>query len=731
MLKREFGRVIAVCRRVRPQRAVVVMCAAVVLASAISTYCGIERSYLQTMAAAEAALDQTARSIAIGSNRALGEIERVMLGVDSLLATGLGAMSAGDPTLGTLLRAVAGHNPGIGAMLVLDSRGEVIARTGTDPALGSENYADRSFFAAHLSRPQPSLFIGAPEQTASLGAWSLTVSLPMMRNGVLRGVIVVEVAVTLFTDLFDAAGTANGTDLALLRDDGLVLAAQSQPDQPIGREAAFAPLLLNAAAQQAWGRINTAVPERRGSQLVSYWRLSDRPLIVTASRERAAILAGWYRERDAAVVGFVLFAITAGMLTVLVVGALDRRQRAIGELRHSEERLRRESLLLQNTVENIGEGLSVFDPDGRLIAWNARFGTLLELPLQLTTGTTLRDILMAQAERGEFGRVDPEREVEARLARFFEAIPEARERVMRNGRVLRIRRRKMPDGGVVSTYADITLLKASEREMSEARRLAEAANHAKTEFLANMSHELRTPLNAIIGFSEVICAEMLGPIENLKYRDYVKDIHSSGLHLLSIINDVLDMSKIEAGKLELSEQAIVVQRVIGEAGHMLHERAHSRAIVLTYELPDEDIVIWGDERAIKQVLLNILSNAIKFSNEGGQIIVRARSLPERLIIEVEDHGIGMDDEEQERALQPFGQAKSVTTRAHGGTGLGLPITKGLIAAHGGTLSIRSSVGRGTTVRVELPQAQKETIAQLHEIVLRASGKAPALMGGAR
>jgi signal transduction histidine kinase len=224
-----------------------------------------------------------------------------------------------------------------------------------------------------------------------------------------------------------------------------------------------------------------------------------------------------------------------------------------------------------------------------------------------------------------------------------------------------------------------------------------------------MSHELRTPLNAIIGFSEVICAEMLGPMKNPTYLDYVNDIHASGLHLLSIINDVLDMSKIEAGRLELAEEAVVVQHIIGDAVHMVHERAESRGITLTCEQPPANVVIRGDERALKQVLLNILSNAIKFSHDHGQVVVRT-TLPDadNIVVEVEDFGIGMNDEEQKRALQPFGQAKSVTTRTHGGTGLGLPITKGLVDAHGGRLVITSAIDSGTLVRVELPRRREGT-----------------------
>jgi signal transduction histidine kinase len=378
----------------------------------------------------------------------------------------------------------------------------------------------------------------------------------------------------------------------------------------------------------------------------------------------------------------------------LLVSALRRRRCA-------------EARLLQSTLENIGEGLSVFDSRGRLIARNSRFCELLELPPDLPVGAPLRDILMLQAARGDFGLDDPSAEVAKRLEWFYRDVPTIKERSTPCGRILQIRRRAMPDGAIVSVYSDITDLKASERKLIEARSQAEMANHAKSEFLANMSHELRTPLNAIIGFSEIIAHELFGPLANERYLDYMKDIHQSSLHLLSIINDVLDMSKIEAGKLELSKEPLNIRHLIGEVIRMMRERAESRGIELETKLPDEEVEIWADERAMKQIFLNLLSNAIKFSRDGGEVCIRVVSdMADLAVVEFEDHGIGMNKEELERALQPFGQAKPSTTRNYGGTGLGLPITKGLIEAHGGQLAIESCAGQGTIARISLPTERK-------------------------
>ncbi|HTV89894.1 MAG TPA: PAS-domain containing protein [Stellaceae bacterium] len=398
-----------------------------------------------------------------------------------------------------------------------------------------------------------------------------------------------------------------------------------------------------------------------------------------------------------------LLVLVAGVFACLMLSARTRQERTVGELRARERQLKEQSALLQSTLESMGEGLSVFDRDGRLIAWNGRFASLLKLPGDLV-GATLSQILLTQAARGDFGGTeDPEGEARARLDRFYRDVPAVIERTTASGSVLQIRRRAMPDGAVVSLYSDITERKAAEDKMEQARLQAEFANRAKSEFLANMSHELRTPLNAIIGFSEAIASEVLGPVADRKQLEYIKDIHSSGLLLLSIINDVLDMSKIEAGKLELDVAPISIKAVIAEVLRLIGEQARIRELNIITRLPEDKVVLWGDERAIKQVLLNLLSNAVKFSPKRGRVEIRgALGGLGALLLEVEDFGIGMSGAEIERALQPFGQATSATTRTHGGTGLGLPIAKGLVEAHGGSLTVMSSPGEGTLVRVVLP-----------------------------
>jgi len=243
----------------------------------------------------------------------------------------------------------------------------------------------------------------------------------------------------------------------------------------------------------------------------------------------------------------------------------------------------------------------------------------------------------------------------------------------------------------------------AERQMlveSELRHNADAASRAKSEFLALISHELRTPLNAILGFSETIARQTFGRGAVDRYRDYAQDIHDSGTHLLSIINDILDLSKVEARRFELNEVDMPLREILERCFTLVRERADERK--LTLSCPPTDLWVRVDERAMKQILINLLTNAIKFTEPGGCVGIHARATVEGLEIVVTDTGIGMTEEGLARAMQPFGQAASALTRTVEGTGLGLNVTQALTQLHGGYLSIQSAPDQGTTVVVHLP-----------------------------
>lgn len=249
---------------------------------------------------------------------------------------------------------------------------------------------------------------------------------------------------------------------------------------------------------------------------------------------------------------------------------------------------------------------------------------------------------------------------------------------------------------------DITERTLHEKALREAKEAAESAYASKTRFLANMSHELRTPLNAIIGFSEMMQRQLLGPLGNNRYLDYIGGIRQSGEHLLDLINDILDMSKIEIGKYELYEENLNVGKIIRLAVHMVEGRAHESQVRLIADDIAGDIQIMADRRACMQVLLNLLSNAVKFTNPGGQVEIRCFRQMDSVAIIVADTGIGIPKDKIEMVTLPFEQVSSEFTRNHEGSGLGLAITKELIELHGGTMTIDSEVGVGTTVTVMMP-----------------------------
>jgi signal transduction histidine kinase len=301
------------------------------------------------------------------------------------------------------------------------------------------------------------------------------------------------------------------------------------------------------------------------------------------------------------------------------------------------------------------------------------------------------------------------------------------EQQLTDGRWIRAVERRTRDGGIVGIRTDVTAtkqaeaalvrqvqdLEAAQYALRDAKQAAEAANLAKSQFLANMSHELRTPLNAILGFSEMIELGMKGP-RAADYQEYAKLIHQSGDHLHELINDILDLAKIDAGKFQLREEAGVDPVRIAEACvALMRENARAGGLKLSIEAGERPPLLVADPTRLKQVLLNLLSNAIKFTEPGGSVAVAVRrTLGGGAEFEVHDSGIGMTQEEITIAFEPFGQVDTGYAKRHEGTGLGLPLARRLVELHGGSLTLSSQKGRGTTICVALPPPREFADAQL-------------------
>lgn len=392
-------------------------------------------------------------------------------------------------------------------------------------------------------------------------------------------------------------------------------------------------------------------------------------------------------------------------------------QTEITPLKRREQELAEKTTLLGATVDNMRQGLLVLDPGRRMKLWNDRLCEILDLPPRLLKpGLTIDEFIRVLDQR----RVPCPGRAAAIVAQRFAQTPDApasvEEFTLEDGRTIESRLAAMPDGGVVATYFEITSRKRVEAKLRQAKEEAELASRSKTEFLANISHELRTPLNAIIGFAEILNSQIFGPLGDRRYVHYAADIRDSGQHLLNLINDVLDVSKVEFGKLELHEETVDIAAVLESCMRLMRDRAESAGLELRADLPQELPLLQGDARRLKQILLNLMSNAVKFTPSGGAVVVRAAVVPDGLTIAVADTGIGIADGDLEKALRPFGQIDSRIARKYQGSGLGLPLTKSMIELHGGQLSLESEVGRGTVATVWLPAAR---VIRMAEANLRA------------
>ena len=365
-------------------------------------------------------------------------------------------------------------------------------------------------------------------------------------------------------------------------------------------------------------------------------------------------------------------------------------QTEITALKRREHELAEKSALLNATLQTMQQGLVVYDRNLHLRIWNEKIYDIFRdlVRGQHRIGDSVALPMRILAEKGVYGPGDPEQLVAARMKEFRDAPPPLEELTQSDGRVIERRLIPMADGGLLATYLDITERKRFEADLRRAKEEAELASRTKTEFLANMSHELRTPLNAVIGFAEIMQSEVFGPLGDGRYSEYAADIRDSGQHLLNLINDLLDVSKIEFGKVELVEETVDLTSIVDSCMRLMRDRADQAGIELTAHTPPNPPYLRADNRRLKQILLNLMSNAVKFTPAGGQVTVQV-TLPEEgsLRIAVSDTGIGR------------------MTRKYQGTGLGLPLTKAMIEMHGGNLQLDSAVGRGTTATLSLPASR--------------------------
>jgi signal transduction histidine kinase/HAMP domain-containing protein len=357
---------------------------------------------------------------------------------------------------------------------------------------------------------------------------------------------------------------------------------------------------------------------------------------------------------------------------------------------------------LVDALETSREGVILVAPDGNIVMANSTLRDFFPaIRGQLTPGVPF-DTALALIQGQLAVTQAPSRDVETSGHAELE---------LADGRWLRMTGSATSEGGSIIFLSDFTAIKEREEHLRRAKREAETANASKTRFLANMSHELRTPLNAIIGFSEIISGQFFGTLGNERYLDYSHDILRSGRHLLAVINDVLDLSKSESGKLMMEAGPVDMRHVLKDCIAMVREQCADSGHVLVVPDLNREIAFTGDPAKLRQIFLNLLSNAIKFTEAGGTISLEVTELPGSIAVTVGDTGIGMDPEDVHVALQPFAQVDNRLERRYEGTGLGLPLTKALVDLHDGEMTIDSARGKGTRITVTFPRTVAARVAE--------------------
>lgn len=669
---------------------------------------GVWRQHADAITRTGAHTAELARALEGDARRSLTEAA-ALAGQLGRILTLRDALPPGQrPALPALLAEQADILRQVSDIILLDAAGRIVAQaheTRSGPRIAGLP-ADLSPQFAH---PPRHLTIGAPlsspfgKTPATIpAAWRLDGS-----DGGPDGTLLLLLAPARLHALFDGAPPA-GHGLALLTADGQVVAAQ--PEQPPGlpTHAAESPDLSRALANPQLAASQFRLTRHGEDFLVAYRRLDGQPFSVLVSYSLTMALADW--RRDALAWGAIGLAMTLaiGALTWFVVRQHEKRE-------EDQARLLAASRRIRGILDSMVDAVVTIDGQGRVQTFNPAAQRMFGYDEAGIVGQSI-NLLTPAEHHGHHYHIRPD---------LGDGDGGTRQRIIGADReVLALRRNgdKFPitlaisaliadDSGdhperntYVGVIRDITRRKQYEAELLASKSAAEAANRAKSEFLSNMSHELRTPLNAIIGFSEILDSEFFGTL-NERQKACAKDIHDSGKSLLEIVNAILDMSRIETGHYELHEEAIEPTEALNQCLMMLRDRAEENRVEIINRLQGGLPSLWVDRRAFRQVMLSLLSNAVKFTPPGGRVTISARLDHDGLNIMVTDTGVGIPEDFLPQLFQPFRQADNSSSRQYEGVGLGLSIARNLMTLHQATLSCDSQVGVGTTMTATIPPAR--------------------------